>query len=409
MRAEIIATGSELMLGEQVDTNSPHIARKLREIGLSLQYVTLVGDDEAAMAEAVHVALGRSDVILIGGGLGPTVDDVTRPAVARALGRELVFRQDLLDQVAARFRAFGRTMSDNNRRQAYIPEGAQPIENPVGTAPAFLIETGGKVIISLPGVPREMMYLLDHAALPYLASKFDLRDVIVVRTLHTVGEGESRIDESIHDLEQSLNPAIGLSAKSGQVDVRITARATGREAAQAMIAEMETKVRERIGGLIFGADNDTLEGVIAALLVDRRQSLSTVELNTGGMISSRLTLREVAGHAAKDVFRGGLVLSDPGALSKALEVDVAPAESAAIVARAAQRVRTIHTTTLGLSAMLVDAPGGVGIKIYVALVSDAGEETLERSYGGHAGLAPQWTSSLALGMVWKFLKRMGNG
>jgi nicotinamide mononucleotide (NMN) deamidase PncC len=296
-------------------------------------------------------------------------------------------------------------MSENNRRQAYIPEGAQPIENPVGTAPAFLVEHGDKAIISLPGVPREMMYLLDRVVLPYLASKFDLRDVILVRTLHTVGEGESRIDESIHDLEQSVNPAIGLSAKSGQVDVRITARATGREAALAAIAEMEAKVRERLGGLIFGADSDTLEGVIAALMVDRRQSLSTAELNTGGMISSRLTLREVAGLAAKDVFRGGLVLSDAGALSKALEVDVTPAESAAVIARAAQRVRKIHATTLGLAAMLADSPDGVGMKMYVALVSDAGEETLERSYGGHSGLAPQWTSSLALGMLWKFLKR----
>ena len=404
MHAEIIATGSELMLGEQVDTNSPHIARKFREIGLELRYTTLVGDNEEQVADAIRIALSRSDVILIGGGLGPTMDDVTRPAVARATGRELIFRQDLFEQIEARFRAYGRTMSENNRRQAYVPQGARPIENPVGTAPAFIVEHAGRAIVCLPGVPREMMVLLDRVVLPYLKAKFDLRDVILVRTLHTVGEGESRIDAAIADLEQSANPAIGLSAKAGQVDVRLTAKASSRDEAQSMLAEWESKVRERIGASIFGADEETLEGVIAALLVDRKQSLATVELNTGGMLSSRLTLREVAGQAASTVFRGGLVLSDPNALGQALDVDLAPAASIAVVTRVAQRIRELHETTLGLAVMLQDASDGAGVKSYVALVSDNASETIERSYGGHAGLAAQWTTSLALGLVWKHLK-----
>ena len=404
MHAEIIATGSELMLGEQVDTNSPHIARKFREIGLELRYTTLVGDNEEQVADAIRIALSRSDVILIGGGLGPTMDDVTRPAVARATGRELIFRQDLFEQIEARFRAYGRTMSENNRRQAYVPQGARPIENPVGTAPAFIVEHAGRAIVCLPGVPREMMVLLDRAVLPYLKAKFDLRDVILVRTLHTVGEGESRIDAAIADLEQSANPAIGLSAKAGQVDVRLTAKASSRDEAQSMLAEWESKVRERIGASIFGADEETLEGVIAALLVDRKQSLATVELNTGGMLSSRLTLREVAGQAASTVFRGGLVLSDPNALGEALDVDLAPAASIAVVTRVAQRIRKLHETTLGLAVMLQDASDGAGVKSYAALVSDNASETIERSYGGHSGLAAQWTTALALGLVWKHLK-----
>lgn len=404
MQAEIIATGSELVLGEQVDTNSQYIARKLREIGLTLRYITAVGDDEDAMTEAIRIALSRSDIILLGGGLGPTVDDVTRPAVARALGRELVFRPELLEQIEARFRAFGRKMSDNNRRQAYVPAGAQPIENSVGTAPAFIVELGERSIISLPGVPREMMHLLDHAVLPYLKSKFSLSEVIVVRTLHTVGEGESRVDEAILDLQQSVNPAIGLSAKSGQVDIRITAKAGSQEEAQALAAEMESRIRNRIGILIFGADEETLEGVIASLLAERNDSLATVELNTGGTISSRLTTREPAIRAGSPVFRGGLVLSDPAAFDQALDADAAPSAALAVVVRAAQRIRELHATTLGLGVMLRNAEDRPGIGIYAALVTEAGSELMERSYGGHAELAPQWTSALALGLVWRYLK-----
>ena len=406
MHAEIIATGSELILGEQVDTNSPYIARKLREIGLGLAYVTLVGDDEPRMVEAIRAALSRSDVVLITGGLGPTVDDVTRSAVARAVGRELVFRPELLEQIEARFRAFGRKMSENNRRQAYVPDGAQPIENPVGTAPAFIVELAGRAIICLPGVPREMMHLLEHAALPYLAAKYALHSAILVRTLRTVGEGESRIDALIADLEQSANPVIGLSAKAGQVDVRLVATAASRAEAQAMLAEMESKVRERIGAVIFGADQDTLEGVIAALLIERQHSLATVELNTGGVLGSRLTSRETAGPAAGVVFRGALVLSDPSALSKTLDVEPVSPEATGVVTRAAQRVRQIHDTTLGLALILRETPDEPGLRITAALVSDSGSETLERSYGGHTGLAAQWSASLALGMMWRYLKNL---
>jgi len=412
MHVEIIATGSELMLGEQVDTNSPYIARKLRDIGLPLAYATHVGDDLPAMVDALRVALARSPIILVGGGLGPTVDDVTRPAVAQALGRALVFRPELLSQIEARFRAYGRRMSDNNRQQAYVPDGALPIENPVGTAPAFIVEHEGRSVICLPGVPREMMHLLDHAVIPYLRAKFDLRDVIRVRTLHTVGEGESRVDALIHDLEQSLNPSIGLSAKQGQVDVRVVARAGSADEAQALIAAMEGRIRERLSArgrdIIFGADEETLESVIASLLAEKRMTLATVELNTGGTLSSRLTHREA--HAPSGVFRGGLVLSDPKALSKTLDVDVESAGHLGVVVRAAQRVRLIHDTSLGLAVMLGDTSPGettqseAGVPLVAALVWNGGSDTLDRRFGGHPGLVAPWTASLALGMLWRHLK-----
>lgn len=403
MDVELIATGSELVLGEQVDTNSAHIARKLREIGLQVQYETIVGDDETRMVEAIRIALSRADVILIGGGLGPTLDDVTRPAVARALGRELIFRQDLLDQIEARFRAYGRTMGDNNRRQAYVPDGAQPIPNPVGTAPAFIVEHHGRVMVSLPGVPREMEYLLDHAVLPYLKTKIGARRVMVVRTLHTVGEGESRLDAMIEDLQQSTNPVFGLSAKSGQVDVRMTSTASSLEEARRVLAEMEVKVRERIGTWVFGVDDDTLEGVIVSLMSERRHTLATVEVNTGGAISSRLTSPKTTGPSSA-VFGGGLVLSDPAALNKTLSVEVDPIEHVAVMTRAAQRIRAIHATTHGLAVMLHWLEGAPGIKMYAALAFDGGLQTADRSFGGHAGLAPQFASALALGLLWRHLR-----
>ena len=218
MHAEIIATGSELLLGEVVDTNSTYIARRLREIGLNLFFKTVVGDNEQRMEEALRIALNRSDVIITTGGLGPTVDDVTRPAVARAVDRELIFSEELLAQIQARFRAYGVPMGENNRRQAYLPQDALPIENPVGTAPSFIVKHEGRLIISLPGVPREMEYLMEHAVLPYLKEKLHLTDVIVIRTLHTVGQGESRIDEAIGESgtgDQSDGGPVGESGPGG--------------------------------------------------------------------------------------------------------------------------------------------------------------------------------------------------
>ena len=385
MHAEIIATGSELLLGEVVDTNSTFIARQLRRIGLNLFYKTIVGDNEERMIEALQIALNRSDVIITTGGLGPTIDDVTRPAVAHAVGRELEFRSDLMDQIAARFKAYRSPMSDNNRRQAYVPAGAIPIENPVGTAPSFIVEQGGKIIISLPGVPREMEYLIEHAVLPYLIRALDLRDVILIRTLHVAALGESRIDAVIGDLEAESNPTVGLSAKAGQVDIRITAKAATSAEAEVLNAAMEQRVRDRLGADIFGADDDTLEGTIAALLSSRPQTLASVEVGTGGLLGGRLA------NALGAAFRGGWISTD-------LSID--DLES---TIKLAQQVRQTQASDLGLAVVLRDTPEGKGLKLLVALASEDQPQTMERGFGGHTGLAPQWASTLALARVWKYL------
>jgi competence/damage-inducible protein CinA-like protein len=383
MHAEIIATGSELLLGEVVDTNSTYIARQLRDIGLNLYFKTVVGDNEARMAEALSIALQRSDVIITTGGLGPTIDDVTRPAIARAVDRPLVFRADLLDQIQARFRAYGVPMGDNNRRQAYVPDGATPIENPVGTAPAFIVEHEGCLIISLPGVPREMEYLIEHAVLPYLKTKLDLKDVIVIRTLHTVGQGESRIDEAIGDLEAAANPTVGLSAKAGQVDIRIAAKAATRAEAEALNATMEQTVRERVGKFIFGVDSDTLENVVAQVLNDRALTLASVECGTGGLLGGRLSTIGAA-------FHGGLTVSD-------LPLDLASA------IEAANQVRSTQASDLALSISLGRSPDDPNLKLVVALTGLDQPATIERGFGGHSALAAQWASTAALGLVWRKL------
>src|SRR5262245_61557947 len=209
MNAEIIAIGSELVLGETVDTNTAYLARQLAAIGVNLFRTAMIGDNEERIVAAIAEALGRADVVICTGGLGPTLDDMTRESIARALGRPLVFHQHLLDQIEARFRSFGRTMSESNRRQAYTPEGARIVENPRGTAPCFIVEDARGTIMVLPGVPSEMRYLWENALLPYLRDERGQTGVILIRTLHATGLSESLIGEIVADLMAQDNPTLG--------------------------------------------------------------------------------------------------------------------------------------------------------------------------------------------------------
>ena len=236
--AEIIAIGSELLSGYIIDTNSSHISRVLASSGIEICFISAVGDDEEVIADAVIRALSRSDIVLTTGGLGPTIDDKTRAAVALATDRSLVFEDDLLRQIESRFNHWGRKMSENNTRQAYMPDGALPIENPVGTAPCFVVEHDRSRVICLPGVPREMKYLLEHEVMPYLTRVFPVTDVIKTRVLHTVGVGESVVDSKIGHLESMENPVVGLAAHQGIVDIRITATGSSEKEADKLICNI---------------------------------------------------------------------------------------------------------------------------------------------------------------------------
>jgi len=254
MHTEFVTIGTELLLGEIVDTNAARMALALRDIGMDIYYKTTVGDNEQRIVDVLNLALDRSDVVITSGGIGPTVDDITRQAVATATGRNLVYSKELERQVAARFRSFGREMAENNKRQAYMPEGATPIENPVGTAPCFLSEDteGRGCVIVLPGVPRELEHLLENAVKPILIERMGGIKFTRVKVLRTCAVGESNVDRIIGDLMTESNPTVGLAAHIGQTDVRITTKTDTEEEADRNIAKKEAVLRERLGIAIYG-------------------------------------------------------------------------------------------------------------------------------------------------------------
>ena len=290
MHAEIVMIGTELLLGEIVDTNATQLAKMLREIGLDLYYKTTVGDNEARITAVLNQALDRADVVITSGGLGPTVDDITRQAVANATGRKLVYSRELERQIAARFRSFGRKMGENNKRQAFIPEGALPLPNPVGTAPCFLSEDvrGRGCIISLPGVPRELEHMMTHTVLPILVERMGGGQVIKIRILRTCAVGESNVDRAIDDLMTSGNPTVGLAAHAGQTDVRITAKAGTEAEADALIGPMEIELRKRLGVAIYGVDQETVPAVVGRILAEKGLKLAVIDTLTGGQLTREL-------------------------------------------------------------------------------------------------------------------------
>jgi competence/damage-inducible protein CinA-like protein len=391
MHAELITSGSELLLGQLVDTNSAFIARALRNIGLNLFYKTTVGDNQDRMVQVLRTAMARADVVITTGGLGPTVDDVTRPAVALATGRELEFRPELLEQIAARFRNMRVPMGENNRRQAFVPRGAIAVENPVGTAPAFVVEHEHSIVISVPGVPSEMEYLMTRAIVPYLQKKLDLHEIIFTRTLRAVGLGESRIDAAIADLQTGMNPTVGLSAHPGQTDIRIAAKATSEQEARALIAPVEAQIRQRLDSNIYGADDETLEGTVACLLGEKQQKLASVESGTGGQLAGRLA----GAPASRGVFVGGRVLTELGC-------------SAEEAARALHQEMLGQGVTMAVAAS-ADIIGDHQLTISTALATPEGVRTSDRDFRGSPRLGAEWAVNAALGLVWKYLQEEAAG
>jgi nicotinamide-nucleotide amidase len=289
VNAEIVAIGSELLLGQIVDTNSAWMAQRLAEIGVNLFYKTIVGDNAGRMREIISRALERSDVVITSGGIGPTEDDLTREIVAEVTERQLVLDPDLLQQIEERFRKRGFIMTKNNEKQAYIPAGAIPVENPNGTAPSFIVEGPRGVIMCLPGVPFEMKWLFENRVIPYLRDKFDLREMIVSRVLKIAEIGESSVDDRIgHLIRNSTNPTVGVLAHPGQVDVRISVKTDSLDKAHELMAQVEEEVRDIFTHHIFAVDHETMEDVVGKRLKAKGVSIAVIEDLTGGMIAQRL-------------------------------------------------------------------------------------------------------------------------
>ncbi|KAA3643219.1 MAG: competence/damage-inducible protein A [Chloroflexi bacterium] len=374
--AEIIAIGTEILLGEIVDTNSRYIARQLRDIGVDLFYTAAVGDNTTRIAQAVQQSLQRAEIIITTGGLGPTIDDATREAVAQAVGVDVEFREELWKQIEQRFERFGRTPTENNRRQAYVPAGSIAIENPVGTAPVFIVETEKNAVIALPGVPREMEQILQEEIIPYLRKRFELKGLIKARVLHTSGAGESQIDDLITDLEELSNPTVGLAAHAGMVDLRITAKAESEEQADKMIAEVEAQLRDRLGEWIWGAGDEKLEEVALKNLADKGWQLNIVEAGLHGNLTQRLS-------QADGPFLGGEVLTQ------------LPDKDKLISITRTQQHNLGGEVCLGASLL----PGEDKQTLHIAILSPIKERQLRFTYGGPPQMAAAWAVNLCLNLL----------
>ncbi|MCF8062491.1 MAG: CinA family nicotinamide mononucleotide deamidase-related protein [Deltaproteobacteria bacterium] len=375
---EILTIGTELLLGRIPDTNSAFLARRLARIGVRVRFRTAVGDRALDMEETLERALERCDLVLVTGGLGPTRDDLTRETVANLAGVELVFREDLMAQIEALFRKIGYRMPENNRRQAYVPEGSLAVPNPVGTAPGFVTEIRGTPVVCLPGVPRELAHLMETWGIPWIRERFGLEDSrILTRVLHVVGMGESKVDALLGDLMgEGRNPEVALLASEGEIQVQVTAHGPDREDA---VAALEREVRRRLGRKIYAADDETLEGAIRDLMQGRGLSLAVVETFTAGRLALRLH------DLGDDVLRGSLVLPDRESVVRWLGTEPPP-DMEGSARRLALAMRDRSGAGLGL-AVVGSTGGGDGGDAMQGVVVLEGSG-MSRSFAWEAGGPP---------------------
>ncbi|MCB0093194.1 MAG: CinA family protein, partial [Caldilineaceae bacterium] len=339
---------------------------------------------------------------------GPTVDDITRQAIANATGCPLELHEGALLTLQERFARFGIAMTDNNRQQAYIPRGATIIENPVGTAPGFIVETAqGRAVIAVPGVPREMKHLMTESVLPYLRARLGHAAIIRRRVLHTIGIGESSIDDQIGDLMTASNPSVGLAAHTAQVDIRITARAANAAEAEALIDQLEETVRQRLGPYIFSTEaEETIELVVARLLHAQGATLALLESNTSGQIGARLASALAEQNPVAAAWRWGTE-EQPSALTLPTSVDPFSADGVGMLA---ERVRNAGQATLGVAVM---GSSGEDEGIYGQrrgetwiAIADAHQVTTHRyGFGGRDEYSQERLGNQVLMLLWRMFEQ----
>lgn len=377
MNAEVISIGTELLLGHVVNTNTSYLARKLAELGIDLYHQTTVGDNPLRLGEALHDALRRSDIVITTGGLGPTVDDITVETISNLIDRRLFLNKVILKDVKEHFKLRHMKLPQDSIRQAYIPEGARPIRNRVGTAPALIIEDKGKRIICLPGPPRELEPIFENCIIPYLKRLFKGSWTIKSRLIKTTGLAESRVNRLVKDLLKSEPPTtVGIYAKLGEVDLKIMSKARNENEANRPIREIERIIKARLKNYIFGCDDETLEGAVAKILTKKRLTIAIAESCTGGLISNRLT--NVSG-SSKYFMTGIIAYSNEskenmfGISMKALERYGSVSKVAALAM--AKGIKFLACVDIGMAITGIAGPTGgtkhkpVGL-VYVALVTD---------------------------------------
>jgi nicotinamide-nucleotide amidase len=381
MRIEIICTGDEVLTGKIVNTNFSYMSQKLEDVGLSVHWGTTVGDDRETLLQAFVQASERADAVIVNGGLGPTVDDLSQEIAAKAAGCELVLCEEWLVRMEDFFRRRSRIMPPNNRKQAMLPATAELIDNPVGTACGFAVDIGRARFFFTPGVPRELRRMLEEQVIPRLLARSGLQTTIHLKRFHSYGLGESHVDSLLEGVEALVpdgSVKLGFRAHYPQLETKLTVRGTDPEDVRRKLAPIEAAIRKRLGNFIMAEDDRTLEGVVLAGLTAGQGSLAVVETFTGGQIAARLA--HLPG--AEKVFRRAVVARDLGEVYAAVGLTEAPPageltrETAEAVARAT-RARTGASHALAVLIDLDDGPDRIefGGAICLAIAADTGVES----------------------------------
>ena len=384
---ELLAVGTELLLGNTANTDAQMLSQELSALGLNVYYHSVVGDNPERLRRAVELAMSRADVLITTGGLGPTCDDLTKRVVAEAFGKKLVYHSECARAIRDYFAVSGRVMTDNNLQQAWLPEGCTILENRWGTAPGCAFQSGENYVVMLPGPPRECLPMFREEAAPWLARLSE--GVIRSRTLRVFGWGESQVESLLRERMDGLtNPTLAPYAKEGEMELRVTAKAVDERTAEALITPVEQEVRAVLGGLIYGTGEDSLEKVVLEGLRAQGLTLGTAESCTGGLLAKRLT--DLPGASA--VFRGGVVSYTNEVKANVLgvaqtlldEQGAVCADVARAMAQGARRVLgcDVAVATTGVAGPDSDERGNPVGLVYVAMAAPDGCWVRELHLGG---------------------------
>jgi nicotinamide-nucleotide amidase len=413
MRCDVLAVGTELLLGQIVDTNSAWIGEQLAAAGIDSYLHVQVGDNQARMVEQLRRLLAEADAVIVCGGLGPTQDDITREAIAEVMGAPLERRDDLADAIREMFMSRGRAMPASNLRQADVPKGGEAIPNPNGTAPGLLCPVGEKVVYAVPGVPHEMRHMVASAVVPHLLERSGKRGTIVSRSLKTWGTSESALSERIAGrVDTQTNPTIAFLARGIEgLVVRISAKGGSIDEAEALIAAEESILREELGDLVFAVDDETMESVVSDLLRARGWTLGLAESLTGGLVGSRIS--DAPG--SSEIFRGSIVSYATDVKRSVLGVTAEQVVSAECAMQMAEGARRVLGADVGLAVTGVAGPteqdGQPVGTVYFGLAMPGREpESVHTRLPGNRLLIRQFSTISVLNLArLRLLNRPGTG